>query len=178
MAKSKGTSEPFDAYTNLVRPASEDLKSTLRALIQPELMNKPGKMAAPDPAQPRSLFRIDAVRTMNQNGVRSVFSWNEDPLALVIDISVAEGPLDSGIRFDANFQLVDHATNNVRKDIWSRGLRPQPGRNFSVCQGNNWDMTPQRWGLCVGLYLFRAILEIEQLDFFCSSEGGSLFRVR
>jgi hypothetical protein len=175
--KSKTPPEPFDAYNSLVRPASEDLKKTLRSSIQAQ-SGKSVEVTPSDAGRPESLFGIVAVKTMTKGGARSVFSWNEDPLALVIDISVTEELLKADIRFDANFQIIDHGTNSVRKDMWSKGLRPRPARNFSIWQGDKWDMTPERWGLGVGLYLFRGIVEIQQLNFFCSSPNQSLFRVR
>ena len=176
MAKSKPPSEPFDPFTNLIQPASEDLKSTLPAAIQSR-RKKVGDPAAPDRVQSEPPFAIVAVKTLCKDEARSVFSWDEDALELVIDVAVAAG-LDPAIRFDANFQVVDYATNNVRKDIWSRGLRPRPGETFPIRPGDNGDMTPERWGLSVGLYLFRAILEIKELHLFCSSQQGALFRVR
>lgn len=136
------------------------------------MVKKKEKVSEESPTLPT----IAALRTTSRDVDRSVFSWNQDPLALEIQISAPGRPAPQ-IRFDVNFQVVDCATNVVRRNIWLRGLRPQPG-NFPVRHGDDSRMTPKQWGLGAGLYLFRAIIEIPQVNVFALFQGGVLFRVR
>lgn len=175
--KSKTHAEPLDAFSTFVRPADADLKTTLNALVRGR-SDEPGEKAAPnaDQRDVEAPVRITALRTMSRNRVRSVFSWDEDPLALVIDTHVSEESLKTGTCLNANFQLIDYATNRVRKDIWSP-VAPAKGQTFSIWQGDMLETTPARWGLGVGLYLFRAILEIEKPEYFSLSQSNLLLRV-
>ena len=172
MPRSKAQSEPFDPK-ELFRAG--EVRNALNAVI-PSQSDKGGEMTE-ESDQSRSPLRIAGVKTMrSREVVQSVFSWHEDPLELVIEISATEALLKPGIRFNANFQVVDHATNHVMRDIWSMGLWPPSKRE--IHHPGRWNMTPERWGLALGLYLFRAVLEIEQPQFCCLSPLDRLFRVR
>jgi hypothetical protein len=182
VANKKHSREPFNV-SDFLRPAGEDLESTLHALIHPEPSTRPGSVV-PEPEKARCPLRIVRLRAASQAGTQSVFSRAGDALALVIDISAPEEMLTSEVRFDANFRIVDHATNRVRRNCWSKQLRLRWGTNFWISQGNNWGpdfedyTTPEKWGLGRGLYIFQAVLELQSLGTICSCNNGLIFRVR
>jgi hypothetical protein len=101
---------------------------------------------------------------------------------LKADIRVDGDPVDSEVSFNANFQLVEYATNAVAHNSWSHGLTLQYGTEFSISQGDlgsqEPDSTPAKWGLKRGLYSFRALIEIPASGVFCVSDRPVVFRVR
>ena len=139
--------------------------------------------AADAEAQAVGGISISGVRTAGQAGTQSVFLLNTDALALVIDISATAAFVGSGRLFDANFQIIEFSTNNVKVNQPSNNVGFSFGQFFWISRGNNWGpnpsdyTTPAKWGLSAGLYMFRATVAVQGIqDFAVSSE--TVFRVR
>jgi hypothetical protein len=134
-------------------------------------------------AQAAGGIAVAGVRTASQAGNQNVFLLNADALALVIDITATQALVSSGRRFDANFQIIEFATNNVRVNQAWNSIAFSWGTNFWISQGNNWGpnpsdyTTPAKWGLAAGLYMFRATLAVQGAPDFAVS-GEAVFRVR
>lgn len=125
---------------------------------------------------------LSGVRTASQAGAEVTFSRTGDALALVLDIAASQELVDSGLRFDANFQILDYSTNTVRRSAWTRNSPFAWGTHFWISQGNNWGppasyTTPEKWGLPVGVYALRGTVEVLGAGAFAYSTER-LFRVR
>ncbi len=134
---------------------------------------------------PTSTQTIDItnVRTSSQHGNTSTFLRTWDALTLVINISASQALVNSGRKFDANYQIIDYDTNTVVKNHWRRNTPFSWGTNFWISQGNNWGperdnyTTPEKWGLGTGLYIFRATVQVQGTGAFSYSKD-QVFRVR
>jgi hypothetical protein len=125
---------------------------------------------------------ISGVRTASQAGTQVAFRRTGDALALVLDIAASQELVNSGRRFDANFQIIDYSTNAVRRSVWTRNSAFSLGTHFWISQGNNWGpaasyTTPEKWGLPVGLYALRGTIEVLGIGTFAFSSEHP-FRVR
>jgi hypothetical protein len=171
---------------DFVDPLMDDVKKGVDSLLRskPET-TEPEARGAPRTvrASPDCLVTIIDVHTIGPTGPQTVFRMHEDALVLRIAIH-ADGSFASETYFDANFQLLEYATNVVAQDFWCRGLTLRHGTDFSISQGNNQgpemadNTPPAAWGLRPGLYVFRALIEIPALNVFCQSDSSVLFRVR
>ncbi len=145
---------------------------------------EPGRAAAAEfAAQTVGGISISGVRTASQAGNQSVFLLNSDALALVIDVTATAALVGSGRLFDANFQIIEFATNNVRVSQPTNNIAFNLGQFFWISRGNNWGptqgdyTTPAEWGLSAGLYLFRATVAVQGIQDFAVS-NDLVFRVR
>lgn len=125
---------------------------------------------------------ITRVRTASQAGTQETFRRTGDALALVLDVAASQDLVDSGLRFDANFQILDYQTNTVRRSVWTRNSAFSWGTHFWISQGNNWGpasdyTTPEKWGLPVGVYALRGTIEVLGAGAFAFSAERT-FRVR
>lgn len=126
---------------------------------------------------------IASVRTSSQAGTQTVFLRSTDALAFVIHLAASQALVDSGRKFDANFQIIEFATNTVKRNVWWRNINFSWGTHFWISQGNNWGpnpgdyTTPEKWGLGTGLYMYRATVEVQGLSLF-SFSNEHVFRVR
>jgi hypothetical protein len=126
-------------------------------------------------------LNLTRVRTRNQNGDASCFRFSEDALILAIDIVVSDELVKTGVRYHANFQILDRSTNSVIRDYWLRDMKFDSGSEFWVYLGKAGSppdeyTTPQKWGLRPGLYGFRGVVELGASATFCESQE-TLFRI-
>jgi hypothetical protein len=184
MARRKRRDKPFNV-SDFLNPASEGLETAIDTLLHtpPEQTIEPVENPAPAEDSTANTIRIAGLRTVSQTGTQSQFRMRDDALALFIDIKIAEELIRLEIAIDANFQIVENATNLVRVDSWSRDVKPAGARCW-ISQGNHWGpgahkySTPARWGLREGLYRFRAVLEVPPLGLFSTGDVVRFFRVR
>ena len=172
----KRNPEEFD-FNKFLQPAKEDIRGALGSILQ--------KAPGPDKNEPhdnKREFHVTRVKTRSQRGDTQSFRHDEEALVLVIEVAASEAILQSGHRFHANFQVIDWASNAVKRDNWSRDLKFEWGPRFWLSEGNDWGpasedyTTPAVLGLERGLYAFRALLEIPEMDILCHS-SETLFRV-
>ena len=183
----KRTKQPTANLDDFLGQPKDDVKKGVDSLLRsrPETASpEPGVSYASGPASPGSPVSIIGLDALGLTGPQAVFRMHEDALVLRIEIRTDTSLTTSETHFDANFQLLEYATNAVAKDSWWRGLTLQGGTAFSLSQGNNQgpdasDYTPPgAWGLKPGLYVFRALIEIPALNVICQSNRSVLFRVR
>lgn len=130
---------------------------------------------------PDSTVTITGLRTRNQADNQMAFLHDSDALSLVVDLAVSPDFAAGEHEFDANYQVVDFATNKVVVDEWQRGLKATQ-IDLWISAGNNWGPsstdydTPAKWGLDIGLYVFRAEIQSSEGDLL-SSSGQCLFRI-
>ncbi len=171
-------------------PPKDDVKKGVDTLLRskpdavaPESPGTPGDVRA-SPSPSPSPISIIGVHTIGPTGPQTVFRMQEDPLALRLQIRVDRSLSASETHFDANFQLIEYATNTVAQESWGRGIALQNGAEISISQGNirgpgTADLTPPvSWGLKPGLYVFRPLIEIPALSVFYRPDRPVLFRVR
>jgi hypothetical protein len=127
---------------------------------------------------------ITSVSTNSQAGAQTAFLLNSDALALVLNISVSQDVINAGLKFNARFQVIEFATNNVKiNNAWGNNNPFSWGPSFWISLGNNWGpspgdyTTPAKWGLSAGLWVFRGFLEIVGAGTFAVSTEH-VFRVR
>jgi len=162
---------------DFVAPPGSDIQKGVGALLRP-----PAPAASREPSA--SPLLITALHTIGAAGPQAVFRMDRDPLVLRIDVR-AESSLSAAENYvDANFQIVEYATNFVTHDSWWRGLLREYGTDFSIYQGRQPISTgsggtpPSVWGIGRGLYLFRALIEVPALNLICQPGEVALFRVR
>jgi len=128
-------------------------------------------------------LNITGVSTNSQAGAQNAFLVNTDALALVINISASQDIITAGYHFTAHFQVIEFASNNVKVDVATANSPFSWGPNFWISRGNNWGpnasdyTTPAKWGLPLGLYSFRATVEVLGIGSFGASQELP-FRVR
>jgi hypothetical protein len=165
----------------------ETLDEAERALAV-ERLQPSDRQAADGPAIPDGVelqaitIAISGARTASQAGAQETFLRTVDALALVLDIVASQDLVNSGLRFDANFQVLDYQTNTVRRSVWTRNSPFAWGTHFWISQGNNWGpvsdySTPEKWGLPVGVYALRGTIEVLGAGAFAYSAERP-FRVR
>lgn len=126
---------------------------------------------------------ISGVQTFSQAGTQTTFLIDTDALALIIYVSATQTLVNSGRKFDANFQIIEFGTNAVKLNQWWRNISFAWGSNFWISQGNNWGptpndySTPRKWGLTNGLYIYRATAEVQGLSPY-SFSNEQVFRIR
>jgi len=173
MSKRKREQKPFDVG-DFIRPGGQALDTAVNSLLEarepsssPQPSGQPvdKKRAQLTPTSQSVGIRVVGLRALSHNGEQSVFQLHTDALKLVIDLAASDEWLNSALRFDADFQLVDMLSGRVRLDVWSRQLGVQWGRFFWIALGNNSGpdprhfTTPAVWGLDPGLYIFRCLIE-------------------
>jgi photosystem II stability/assembly factor-like uncharacterized protein len=122
-------------------------------------------------------LQISGIRTASQSsGNQDSFRLTQDALTLVIDVSATQDLLNLGLRFDAIYQIIDSRTNRVVRQASMANTAFSWGRFFWISQGNNWGpapgdyTTPQKWGLGVGTYIFRALMSVRDTNTFAVSQ--------
>jgi hypothetical protein len=179
---------------DFVDPLMDDVKKGVDSLLRskPETLRSKPETTEPEArgapgtgrASPDCQVTIIDLHTIGPTGPQTVFRMHEDALVLRIEIHADGSFASSETYFDANFQLLEYATNVVAQDFWCRGLPLRHGTELSISQGNNQgpemadNTPPAAWGLRPGLYVFRALIEIPALSVFCQSDSSVLFRVR
>jgi hypothetical protein len=173
MSKRKREQKPFDV-ADFIRPGGQALDTAVNSLLEGRVPSPPAQpsgqpvdknQAQLTPASQPAGIRVVGLRALSRNGEQSVFQLHTDALKLVIDLAASDEWVNSALRFDADFQLVDMLSGRVRLDIWSRQLRVQWGNLFWIALGNNSGpdprhfTTPAIWGLDSGLYIFRGLIE-------------------
>jgi hypothetical protein len=152
-------------------------------LLAVETKLAPGETPETNLPGPGIAIAIAGVRTVSQAGNQNAFLLNTDALTLVIDVSATPDLVNSGAKFDANFEIIEYATNNVKVNNAWNAIPFSWGTDFWISQGNNWGpkptdyTTPAKWGLAAGIYLYRATVAVEGLNAFAFSTEVS-FRVR
>lgn len=86
---------------------------------------------------PDSTVTITGLRTRNQADNQMAFLHDSDALSLVVDLAVSPDFAAGEHEFDANYQVVDFATNKVVVDEWQRGLKATQ-IDLWISAGNNW----------------------------------------
>lgn len=126
---------------------------------------------------------IAGIGTSSQAGSQVVFLRNTDALTFVMSLVASQQLVDSGRKFDANFQIIDVLTNTVKRNDWWNNSAFSWGTHFWISKGNNWGPnpsdydTPAKWGLNAGLYLYRATVEVQGIGAFSFAQEFP-FRVR
>ena len=176
--------EDVDDLADLVRAGSMGATSKAAerflAKVAPAAV---GAGASEDAMAPTFTISITGVSANSQAGAQNAFLAGSDALALVINISVSQDIINAGSHFTAHFQIIEFATNNVKVDQVTANSAFSWGSNFWISRGNNWGptandyTTPAKWGLAVGLYTFRATVEVIGLGAFATSQELP-FRVR
>jgi len=165
-------------------PPRDDVKKGVDSLLRSRPETATPALSSTRLATEDSQVSIIGIQTLGLTGPQTVFRMHADALVLRIEIRTDVSLNASHTHFDANFQLIEYATETVAHDSWWRGLILQDGTDFSVFQGNNQGPTaadntpPAAWGLRRGIYVFRALLEIPALSVFCQPKRPALFRVR
>lgn len=142
------------------------------------------KAKSRQPAANASAISVVAIETRGAASQQTVFRLDEDTLVLSLRIKAGERADKSSTYFDANFQILEYATNIVAADCWSRNFTMQYGTEFSVCQGSTAPAgapgatPPAAWGLRCGLYIFRALIEVPATHTLIQAAETALFRVR
>jgi hypothetical protein len=146
-------------------------------------------LAATDTALPQDVdvaaisIGISRVYTASQAGAQNVFLRNLDALTFIINIQASQALINTGRRFNANYQIIEHSTNTVKRNVWTNNSAFSWGTHFWISQGNNWGpnasnyTTPAKWGFAEGIYMFRATVEIIGLSAFAHSTEH-YFRIR
>lgn len=117
-------------------------------------------------AAPNGTISVAGMSTNSQAGAQNTFLRTSDALAFVMSISAGSDLVSAGYRFNAYFQVVEFNTNNVViHRAWNNNNAFSWGTDFWISLGNNWGPpanyeTPAKWGLNVGLYMLRGIVEV------------------
>lgn len=173
--------EAFDLPPGIVMEESIDPDDSvgksrdLASVIGNEIVNRASSSS--------QTISITSIRTSSQHGNTLTFLRTWDALAFIITIHASQALVNSGRKFDANYQIIDYDTNTVVKSIWRNDTGFNWGSNFWISQGNNWGPersnydTPAKWGFGTGLYIFRATVEVQGTGAFSYSRDH-VFRVR
>jgi hypothetical protein len=161
-----GDGEQFEGRSGSFGDTFAEAEAALavEALLPPGAEAEEGAVAA-DVGVQAITVAISGARTASQAGTQNVFRRTTDALALVLDVVASQDLVNAGLRFDANFQIIEFTTNTVRRNVWTRNSPFSWGTHFWISQGNNWGpasayTTPEKWDLPVGVYALRGTIEV------------------
>jgi hypothetical protein len=174
MAKRSKQALPAANLDDFIVAPKDDMKKGVESLLRSDAEtardNSEGQVS------------IVGIHTVGPAGPQTVFRMHEDPLLLKIDIQANANPACAETLFNANFQILEYATNTVARNSWWPSLTLRYGTAFCISQGNNQGLpedftSPAAWGLKPGLYVFRALIELPALNVFSQPDHSVLFKV-